>query len=324
MTMPTRRIAVLFAVVSAIAIASAPARAQPDANDAAFKVGLEQYNRGAYANAISTWETLITTLGETSGFKVLYNLGLAYEETGNVTKAIDRYRAFLAQCAARTGAEQRELAVRMTDAKRRVTELEAAHGKVFVRPPSRGPLVLTRVNGGEPRTAGYTVWLAPGKHIIELFVGTDHVKKIDLPVDKGGSYEIDSTPAEATPPESAPSALPAARPASNAKEPQSSNDSDASARTVAIIGAGVSIASVALPISLYFVAKSKGDDARDLGAGHTGYPSALEDYNSARTVYLASYAVPIVLGALTVGLYVVLSGKKSAPLDKSGRVAFSF
>jgi hypothetical protein len=309
---PSPIIIIIIALLFVIASAS-PAIAQSDANDAAFKTGLDHYNRGAYADAISTWETLITTLGETSGFKVLYNLGLAYQEMGNVTKAIDRYRAFLAQCEARPTAEQPDLAMRMTDAKRRVTELEAAHGKVFIRPPSKGPLVLTRVNGGEPRTAGYTLWLAPGKHEVELFVGTDHVKKVDVTVEKGGAYEIDSTPVEIAPPPPTPTTDPRLL-------PPPPIDNDSRARTVAIIGAGVSIASVALPISLYFVAKSKGDDARDLGAGHTSYPSALDDYNSTRTIYLASYAVPIVLGAVTVGLYFILSGKKADPV----KTAFAF
>src|SRR5262245_24806229 len=70
-------------------------------HDAIFRNGLDQYARGNTVAAIATWENLLSTLGEERAYKVLYNLGLAYQATGDVTRAIERYRAFLKQAGKR-------------------------------------------------------------------------------------------------------------------------------------------------------------------------------------------------------------------------------
>ena len=56
-----------------------------------------------------------------------------------------------------------------------------------------------------------------------------------------------------------------------------------------------------------FIAVRKGlrEDADAVGAFETGYPAALDAYDEARTMYLASWAVPGTLAAVTLGLLVV-------------------
>src|SRR5579864_5604970 len=77
-----------------------PPQASPE-HDAAFKSGLAHFEQADYVGAIQTWESLLATIGEERGHKVLYNLGLAYEAIGDVTHAIERFRAFERQVAAR-------------------------------------------------------------------------------------------------------------------------------------------------------------------------------------------------------------------------------
>ncbi|MFO0618873.1 MAG: hypothetical protein U0414_40165 [Polyangiaceae bacterium] len=81
-------------------------------------------------------------------------------------------------------------------------------------------------------------------------------------------------------------------------------------------GAGLTIASFALPIGLGVDAGSRGNAAGALGPGHTAYADAVEEYVSARTRYYASYAVPAVLGAAT--LTVAIVGAARIALAPSG------
>jgi len=61
---------------------------------------------------------------------------------------------------------------------------------------------------------------------------------------------------------------------------------------------------VALPLAL----RGDADDARtaaeELGPGHTGYPAAVEEYESSRSTYYGAWALPAALGAITLGIAV--------------------
>ncbi len=256
-------------------------------HETALKSGLEHYAKGNYVTAIATWESLLATIGEQRGFKVLYNLGLAYQQIGDVTHAIERYRAFIKQVSEKPYADA-DLTGRADDARQRVKELEATHGSVLVKPPARGGVVLTRVGTAEPRAAGYVVYLAPGTHTVEVFVGTARAKEVRIEVTRGEQVEVDTTPPEepAPPPPPAPIA-----PASSGWSPRT---------TWLVAGSAVTAVSFALPLGLLAVANGKKSDAEALGEGHSGYAAAKSSYDSAKTAYGVSYALPAALGVTTL------------------------
>ncbi len=279
--------ALLLAAQVARADAPPPPPQPSPEHEAAFKSGLAHFEQQDYVGAIQTWESLLATMGEERGYKVLYNLGLAYEAIGDVTHAIERFRAFDRQVGQRDD-KTPDLEARAADARMRAGQLEATHGAVYVDAPRRGGVVLTRVGTADPRAAGYVVWLAPGRHEVEIFVGTNRARLVPVDVEAAKAVHVDTTPPEepAPPPPPPP-------------EPPSS--------TLLWIGAGATIASVALPVSLFFVARGKRDDAESLGAGATSYADARSTYTTWRTVYYASYALPAALGIATGVAYLLRS-----------------
>ncbi len=295
-------IAVALGVLAGTQPASAEAPSAPE-HDAAFRSGLDQYAHGNNAGAIVTWERLLGTLGEERGYKVLYNLGLAHQAIGDVTRAIERYDAFISQVRKRDDVPK-ELANRAADAEVRLDQLQRSHGAVRVRPPTRGGLVLTRLGTSDPRAAGYVVWLAPGRHELELFVGTDHVKRVTVDVERGKTVEIDTTPPEdrsTTPRELSRNTTPTPTPAPKpAPRPEGSGRSS----TWIWVGAGATIVSFALPLATFVVASNQQDEAVALGRGNSGYDDARSRYETWKTMHHVSYALPAALALATVA-YVV-------------------
>jgi hypothetical protein len=77
-----------------------------------------------------------------------------------------------------------------------------------------------------------------------------------------------------------------------------------------LAGAGLTVASLALPIGLYFLADGKREAANDLGPGHTGYDDARSTYDRWRTIYTVSWALPATLALVTTGAW-LLGGSSS-------------
>jgi len=75
--------------------------------------------------------------------------------------------------------------------------------------------------------------------------------------------------------------------------------------------------SFALPLGLLAVAGGKRDDAEALGAGHTGYADARSSYETARTAYYVSYALPAALGLTTAVVWLAWPTEPSAPASPS-------
>jgi hypothetical protein len=286
-----------------------PARADepPSAQDrAAFESGLSEFRRGNYVAAIETWETLLATLGEERAYKVLYNLALAYQDVGDITKAIAHYAAFEARVASRPDASP-DLLERAADARSRREELERSYGAIHVHAPRRGGIVLTRLGAAEPRPAGYVVWLSPGPHALELFVGTENAETITVDVERGTTQEIDATPPEPPHPAPTPPPTPAPQPTAPLQVPADlvhPARADRSPPTWLWVGVGATVLSAAAPVGLYVVAQGKRDAADAFGPGNSAYAGALASYNDWRTAYYVSYALPAALGLATV-LYAV-------------------
>lgn len=316
----SRALAIAAALAGLVLVAAGAAHAQPadppsgtTEHESALKSGLEHYAQGNFVTAIATWESLLATIGEQRGYKVLYNLGLAYQQIGDVTHAIERYRAFMKQVAERPYADA-NLTARAEDAGKRVADLQSTHGSVFVKPPARGAAVLTRVGTADARAAGYVVWLAPGTHSVEVFVGTSRAKMVRVEVVRGEQVEVDTTPPDEPPP-----------PVTPPRDPVPERATATSARTTwLLVGGGVTLASLALPLSLFGVASGKRDDAEALGEGHTGYADAKSSYDSAKTVYAVSYALPVALGLTTAIVYFAWKTDKpvNAAIGPTGAVVY--
>ncbi|MEJ7732257.1 MAG: hypothetical protein WKG00_24005 [Polyangiaceae bacterium] len=247
--------AALLGGIAAHGVALAqPAPASADA-EATFKRGLDAFDARDYLGAAAIWEPLTTPAGG-ARWKVLYNLGLAYQSAGDAARAIDRFEAFAAS-AEREASRPPELEERRLDALERARTLRAGMSSA---PPIAAP---------PPSSA-----LPPGP----------------------------AAPAPATP-------VVAAAPVTTSPPPSSTPDSAPLPRRSfptawVLVGAGLTAASVALPLVLRSEAEDARADAEDLGAGHTGYAAARDDYESARSTYQAAWALPAALGAITAGIAV--------------------
>jgi hypothetical protein len=145
---------------------------------------------------------------------------------------------------------------------------------------------------------GFTAYLKPGEHRVEI-VGKGAAARVERVVVAAGATQRVDTSDPTPPPAPAPAPVPPAPPA---PEPPPKSEPRAFPTAIVLVGAGLTAASFALPIALWRVAAGKRDDADALGVGHTGYASAREDFESARTAQYASYALPAGLGAITLGV----------------------
>lgn len=259
------------------------------APEAVFAEGLASFEAGRYAEAVATWEGLLRAVGEERGFKVLYNLGLAYEARGDATRAIERFEAFLARLSAQPSELTRDLEERRQDAAERARALKAARGAVEVpAPPGRACAV--RIDGAEPRPAGFTAYLSPGEHAIEVFAGSKEARTVRIQAEAGKAQSVDTSPPAAPPPPPRVVVVQAGE-----AKPQ--------LPSVWVLGGGtLAVASLALPLGLGLHAADLRSEAEALGRGHTQYAERVRQFEGARTAYLASYAAPAVLGAATLAV----------------------
>jgi hypothetical protein len=142
-----RRSEIAFLVLLAIPAPGARA-ASPGSSEAAvadplnpyrerFKLGMERYKAGAIADAVAAWEPIYRDIGPAAGYRLAYNLGVAYAELGDATHATDRLRSFLDEVdARRTRGERLETRVTTeeSDARTRIAGLV---------PTTKQPLVDT-------------------------------------------------------------------------------------------------------------------------------------------------------------------------------------
>jgi tetratricopeptide (TPR) repeat protein len=294
---------------------AAPAAAASDA-EAAFRLGLERYSANDFTGAIGVWERLLGTIGEQRGWRVLYNLGLAYQQVGDVTRAIERYDAFLREAEARPGLPADALDERKRDAEERLRTLKAAYGAVHVRAPDTGEVVMVRVGTSDARPAGFTVYLAPGPRDVEIGTGSSRARRVQVSVVAGGSVDVDASLA---------SPAPAAVQTLGEPTVEASQPPEAAHRFPTawlLVGAGATAASFALPIALALRAQSKRDEAASLGIGNTGYAAALRDYEGARTDYYVSYALPGAI-ALATAIVVVLQAASTPSAQRALRAKAS-
>ncbi len=264
---------------------STPVFADEKGPDVEFTKGLESFEKGRFSEAIATWENLLGSLGEARGLKVLYNLGLAYEAAGDLTRAVERFQLFVGKLAEQTFQLTPELEERRQDAAERTAAIRRRAGAVRTAAHA-GQTCLVRFDRDAPREAGFVAYLLPGNHQVQICLGTDDERTEGIQVVAGGVREVDTTRKGKT------SAVDSSAPIPLTEPP--------TFPTPWVLGGGaLFVVSFGLPIGLGYHAANLRENAVALTVGHTQYSAARKSYEDARTAYVGSFVVPAALGLAT-------------------------
>jgi len=94
-----------LALCASFFLAAGTARAQPGDPMAAyrerFRQGMDRYKARDFADAIADWEPIYAELGPQKGYRLAYDLGVAYQESSDAAHAIERLQAFVTEADAR-------------------------------------------------------------------------------------------------------------------------------------------------------------------------------------------------------------------------------
>jgi len=289
-----RRRSDLAIALAIAALLSAPrARADADPLDEwrdRFKAGMEKYKAGQIAEALAFWEPIYRELGPQKGYRLSYNLGIAYMEFGDATRSAERFESFVAEVDARRARGESLEAIVITEdteARRRLTVLQSTKGRIKVNAASQP--VAVQVDDSDARVGAFVAYVAPGAHTVKFRPGTKDVKEQRVEVKLGEIVEI-TPPVEELPRSATPPGMQIVRVHERPFSP-----------VVLWIGGGLSIATVALPIVTYTHAANlrKSYDASTSPGERLNIEN---DYSGAKTLGYVSLAIPITLGVATAGL----------------------
>lgn len=301
--------------LSVAAFAIAMARALPVAAENApsdgerFARGLAHYDRGEYVQAIELWEHLLASLGPTRGWRLLANLGHAYQAVGDATRAAESYEAFLRAFAARSADERAAADPARRDAEAALALIKRTYGGIRVERPARG-IVLVRIGVEEPRPAGFTVYLKAGTHEVETFARTARARSRAIDLHAGetfviGASELDD--GDAAPPTPTKVVAPPGEP-----------PRETASRAPLVVAGVATVLTAGLSTGLYLRAKSLRDDAHAMPRDDARYGAAVDEYTGARTLFYASLALPVVALGTTAVLFV--TRREAKPTTAAGVV----
>jgi hypothetical protein len=173
---------------------------------------MDRYNAGAVSEAIGYWEPIYRQLGPQTGYRLAYNLGIAYGHLGDATRAAERLQAFLDEVDARRGHGQALgafVAKEEAEAHDRIADLMATKGRIRI--PVADPPVNVQVDASEPRAAGFVAWVEPGEHTVtfEPQASTSETRVVQAKAGELVEVQPPAPPA-ALSPVGLPSALPSA------------------------------------------------------------------------------------------------------------------
>jgi hypothetical protein len=270
----TRRLSEL-ALAGCLGLVASNARAEPSpASDDGlaeyrerFKQGMDLYEHGAAADAVAVWEPIYRDLGEPRGYRLAYDLGVAYAALDDTPHSADRLQAFLNEVDSRR-ARGEPLGASVTneesDARARLARFAAVLGRVQVVPSGRPSVV--RVDAGDPRAAGTIAWVTPGPHAVTFDPQTVDQRTIAIDVAAGALMELVPPPlparpgsplATSGPPSSAPA--PGSMPPAALAEPPAPLSAPFPPALIAISGA-VALATAGAAVALEIYANHLRDD----------------------------------------------------------------
>jgi hypothetical protein len=225
-----------------------------------FKRGMDLYEHGAAAEAVAIWEPVYRDLGEQRGYRLAYDLGIAYAALDDAARSGERLQAFVTEVDSRRGRGE-ALGAAVTkeesDARARLARLATSLGRVQVVPGSSPS--IARVDAGIPHAAGFIAWVAPGQHSVTFDPGTRDERTIPIDVAPGALVEL-------VPPPPAGPAIPAAGPPATegpAAPPASGPSAPSAERSAAPAGAR---APRSAPFSPWLIAISGGATLAAAGA----------------------------------------------------------
>jgi tetratricopeptide (TPR) repeat protein len=284
-----RRAWVAGVVLAGLSLAG-PLRADDamDAQKARFEEGMSHFEGGRFQQAIDLWEPIVANVGDAKAYRILYNLGVSYDELGRATRAADRLTRFRAEVVRRYPTTPPPDDVRAFDveAQKRLTKLEAVYGRIRLSIPAgeRVGLLLDREDRSGEETL--TFYVVPGAHEVTVRPGHPAEDARALVVAAGELVVIPVRPL--------PREVIVAPPPTIERPPFS---------PVWIgVAAGVSVASIAVPLVLRASAletKRSYDDPAATPAQRAGLD---HDYGAARARYEVSWLVPGTLGVGTAAL----------------------
>ncbi len=179
---------------------------------------MDRYKAGAFAEAIGFWEPIYRELGEQKGYRLAFNIGVAYQELGDATHAAEHLQSFLAQLDARRAHGDTIPSIvqkEEQDARDRIAALTASKGRIRVDPGS--PPRPVQVDAMEPHVSTFVAWVNPGQHTVTFAPGTPDAQEKSVDVRAGDQVDVTPPPPPATPaaplPPPSPSAPPATVPA---------------------------------------------------------------------------------------------------------------
>jgi hypothetical protein len=288
-----------------------------------FQQGLDRFRAGDVAGAVQYWEPIRKELGDAKAYRLLYNLGKAYEVLGDATMAADRYEGFLREALERPEAAEPKVLEQARDAEVRLAELKRTRARVRVTASERPGLV--RIDAGEPRLGPHTAYLAPGRHTIALDPGTPGERRVEVDIKPGEQVDFDPTRAAPAP---APVPVPAAVPAVSASSRAAPKPVAPPAQHVTdhpfppevlYVAGGVSLLSILAPVLAYRHARGIADEYGDPATSIERRRVLRDDYNAAKKTYAWSWAIPGVCLGATAGLTTwYLAGSKERVVAVQG------
>ena len=325
-----RRLALLATLVGAAYSPGAHADGEAGAGRASlaewrdrFNLGMERYKAGALAEAIAYWEPIYRDLGPSKGYRVSYDLAIAYQEFGDATRAAERLESFLNEAAARhaTGEPiERIVTAEEDEAKRRLSAIVATSGRIHVL--ARTPPIAVAVDSADARIAGFVAYVTPGAHTLTFGPGGRDATVARVVVGAGEAVDV-APPPEIPTPQATPSApitKPLASDGSNGHRGSEQNDRPSTPRAgsaelsqtvrqlerpfhpaVLYVGGALAVASIAWPWAAYTHAanlRATYASSRDPGERQ----NIVNDYHRAQLWGDVALAAPITLGVATAGL----------------------
>jgi hypothetical protein len=307
-----------LAAVDAIA---QPATSGPDDSLAAyrerFKQGMDLYEHGAPADAIAVWEPIFRDLGEQRGYRLAYDLGVAYAALDDAPRSAERLQSFVDEVdsrRARGEALGAAVSKEEFDARARLTRLVATLGRIKTAPATAPSSV--RIDAGDPRAVGFVAWVTSGRHAVTFEPGTRDEQSVTVDVVAGAVVEVPPpTPTSPTSPAPAAPVVPdtpvAAAPASQGPDRRPpSPPSTGSTRApfppslIAVAG-GVTLAAAVAAIALELRANALRDrDVAEQGQSPDGTISAADrsSFSTTRTWAYVTVGGAAGFAALTAGL----------------------
>jgi hypothetical protein len=307
----TRLPSSLAAALAALALATTQARAAPSSTSepdedalagyrGQFKRGIDRYKAGALAEAIGYWEPIYRELGQQSGYRLAYDLGIAYEESGDPTHAAERLEDFLTEVDARRARGEPFAPIvehDEADARVRIESLIATTGRIRVQSTSAPR--TARVDAREPRLAGFVAWVLPGDHTVTFAAGTPDVEARRVHVGAGEMVEVAPTPPPPPPPPE-PIIVRVAPPAPALAPPATRRETHHPFPwPLMAVSGGVALAAGIAAVPLY---NSVGALYDRLSSERTIAGNDRDSYDRSRTSAYSVAGAAIGFGALTAGL----------------------